>query len=72
MDRGAWQAAVLGLQRVEHPLATKTTTTKYEYIYTHVYLYIYVNTYIQTKGWKGGFNLCVFATEVPDASGMSS
>ena len=35
MDRGAWQATVLGITRVQHDLATKppTTTTIYIYIY---------------------------------------
>ena len=31
-----------------------------------------MNTFIHTKDWKDGFNLCVFATEILDASGMSS
>ena len=35
MDRGAWQATVLGITRVQHDLATKppTTTTIYIYLY---------------------------------------
>ena len=35
MDRGAWQATVLGITRVQHDLAIKppTTTTIYIYLY---------------------------------------
>ena len=36
MDRGAWQATVLGITRVQHDLATKPPTT------TTIYIYIYI------------------------------
>ena len=56
MDRGAWRAAVLGLQRVEHALATKTTTTKYVYIYIYPCISVYLCEHIHAdKGLEGWF-----------------
>ena len=40
MDRGVWQATVLGLERVGHDLATKPTTDQ-EFIYLFIFVVQY-------------------------------